>query len=177
MSIEKILVTGNMGYVGPSLIKRLREAYPNSQIFGVDMGYFAHCLTGADFLPERYLSCQYFQDVRDIQVDLLENIDAVIHLAAVSNDPMGNVYEAVTTEVNFEASVQLAKLAKQAGVKSFVFASSCSVYGYAEGDAGAYDEGGGYADGGDYEDTTGAGYEAEGEAAGGGYDDFADTAS
>ncbi len=124
-----------MGYVGPELIKSLRNTYPRSQIIGVDLGYFAHCLTGADVLPERYVDLQYFQDVRHIQTELLDGVDAVIHLAAISNDPMGNAYESVTTEINYEASVRLAKHAKQAGISAFVFASSCSVYGYAEGEA------------------------------------------
>lgn len=124
-----------MGYVGPELIKRLRNTHPGSQIIGVDLGFFAHCLTGADVLPERNVDYQYFQDVRHIDAELLNGVDAIVHLAAVSNDPMGNAYEAVTAEINYEASVQLAKLAKKAGVCAFVFASSCSVYGYAEGAA------------------------------------------
>ncbi len=124
-----------MGYVGPELVKRLRSSYPDAEILGVDMGYFAHCFTGAEALPERYVTHQYFQDVRHMDASLLEGVDAVVHLAAISNDPMGNAYEKVTAEINYESSVNLAKLSKQAGVKAFVFASSCSVYGYAEGDA------------------------------------------
>ena len=135
LKTERILVTGNMGYVGPELIKRLRNSYSGSEIIGVDMGYFAHCYTGADVFPERYVDHQYFQDVRHIDYHLLNDVDAVVHLAAISNDPMGNAYESVTTEINYESSVKLAKLAKKAGVGAFVFASSCSVYGFAEGDA------------------------------------------
>lgn len=124
-----------MGYVGPELTKRLRKSYPDALIIGVDMGYFAHCFTGAEVLPERYLSNQYIQDVRLFDPALLNGVDAIVHLAAISNDPMGNAYERVTAQINYESSVRIAKLAKEAGVASYVFASSCSVYGYAEGDA------------------------------------------
>ncbi len=124
-----------MGYIGPELIKRLRASYPNAEIVGVDLGFFAHCLTGADVLPERNVDHQYFQDVRKIDADLLKDVDAIVHLAAVSNDPMGNAYESVTAAINHQSSVDIAKLAKESGVSAYVFASSCSVYGYAEGDA------------------------------------------
>ncbi len=131
----RILITGNMGYVGPSVVRSLRAAYPQAELVGFDAGYMAHCLTGVSFLPERLLDRQLFGDVRDISEEVLEGVDAVIHLAAVSNDPMGKAYEAVTEEVNYRASVRLARLAKAAGASAFVFASSCSVYGYAEGGA------------------------------------------
>lgn len=131
----RILITGNMGYIGPSVVRTLRSAYPSAELIGYDAGYMAHCLTGAHFLPERLLDRQIFGDVRDLPEDALRGVDAVIHLAAVSNDPMGKAYEAVTEEVNYRASVRLAQLAKTAGVRAFVFASSCSVYGYAEGGA------------------------------------------
>ncbi len=131
----KILITGNMGYVGPGLLTRLRETYPEATLIGVDMGFFGHCLTGAEALPETQVDVQHFMDVRNFPAQLLEGVDAVVHLAAVSNDPMGKAYEEVTAQINFESSVKLAKYAKEAGVKAYVFASSCSVYGYAEGAA------------------------------------------
>lgn len=131
----KILITGNMGYIGPCLTDQLRSAYPEAQLVGFDMGYFAHCLTTIDGLPERRLDGQWFGDVRAMPDHVLEGVDTVIHLAAISNDPMGNNFEQVTHEVNFVASVNLARRAKAAGVSRFVFASSCSMYGYAEGDA------------------------------------------
>ena len=131
----KILVTGNMGYVGPAVLKRLRESHASATIVGVDMGYFGHCLTGAEFLPERQVDVQYFMDIRNLPTDVLNGVDAVVQLAAISNDPMGKAFEEITAEINFHASVRLAKQAKEAGVRSFVFASSCSVYGYAEGEA------------------------------------------
>jgi nucleoside-diphosphate-sugar epimerase len=128
----KILITGNMGYIGPSVVQRLGKSYPEAVLIGVDMGFFANCLTNSDILPECRLDTQIFADVRNISVDLLEGVDAIVHLAAVSNDPMGKTYEKVTHEINYQASVELAKKAKEAGVKSFVYASSCSMYGAAD---------------------------------------------
>ena len=130
----KILITGNMGYIGPSVVERLRGAYPDATLIGLDMGYFAHCLTGTDIFPENRLDLQYFADIRKIPPDILQDVYAIVHLAAISNDPMGNSYERVTSDVNYRSSVNLAKLAKEAGVKRFVFASSCSTYGFAEGE-------------------------------------------
>jgi nucleoside-diphosphate-sugar epimerase len=75
---------------------------------------------------------QYFVDVRQIKKEMLAGVDAIVHLAGISNDPMGNRFEEVTLDVNHRASVQLARKAKEAGVKAFVFASSCSMYGAAE---------------------------------------------
>ncbi len=133
--IKRILVTGNMGYIGPVLTSYLRENHPGIEIHGLDLGFFGQCLTGAPVIPESRVDVQYISDVRKQSADYLKDIDAVIHLAAISNDPMGNAFEEVTTAINYEASVEMAKQAKACGVKAFVFASSCSVYGYAEGDA------------------------------------------
>ena len=124
-----------MGYVGPVLVKHLRKVYPDAFLVGFDMGYFAHCLTGADTLPEIRLDRQFFGDTRSLSVDFLGQFDAIVHLAARSNDPMGNKFEAATRAINFQASVSLASMAARCGVKRFIFASSCSMYGYAEGDA------------------------------------------
>jgi nucleoside-diphosphate-sugar epimerase len=129
----RILITGNMGYVGPVLARHLRANVPQAELIGYDAGYFAPALTGADILPEAVLDAQYFGDVRDFPARLLEGVDAVIHLAAISNDPLGNRYEQVTKEINQQASVRIAELAAAAKVKNFVFASSCSMYGFAEG--------------------------------------------
>lgn len=128
----KILITGNLGYVGPWVTRRLREQFPHAVLAGVDIGYFAHCLTGAARVPEALLNVQHFADIRHLSPDLLSEVDAVVHLAAVSNDPMGNAYEDVTLDINYRAGVELARRAKAAGVRSFVFASSCSVYGFAD---------------------------------------------
>jgi nucleoside-diphosphate-sugar epimerase len=131
----KILITGNLGYVGPWVMRRLRARFPDATLVGVDMGYFAHCLTDAETLPESRVDMQYFADVRRLPREVLNDCTAIVHLAAISNDPMGNAHEDVTLEVNHRASVALARQAKAAGVQSFVFASSCSVYGFAEGGA------------------------------------------
>jgi nucleoside-diphosphate-sugar epimerase len=131
----KILLTGNMGYIGPVVAKRLRSSFPKAMLIGVDIGYFAHCLTQPEHMPELLLNKQYFQDVRTLTENLLEGIDAIVHLAAISNDPMGNQFEDVTEEINYSASLRLARIAKNAGVSRFIFASSCSMYGFADDEA------------------------------------------
>ena len=128
----KILITGNLGYVGPWVTRQLRARYPDATLVGLDTGYFAHCLTDVSHVPEALLDAQYYADMRSVPTDLLVGVDAVVHLAAISNDPMGNAYEDVTFDVNHRASVEFARFAKTAGVRSFVFASSCSVYGSAD---------------------------------------------
>ena len=125
----KILVTGNLGYIGPSVILQLRRSYPLAQLVGMDLGFFAHCLTGVNASPERVLDHQIHKDVRDVEQDDLKGFDTVIHLAAVSNDPMGKEFAVVTDEINCKSSIKMATLAKSAKVKNYVFASSCSVYG------------------------------------------------
>jgi nucleoside-diphosphate-sugar epimerase len=128
----KVLVVGNMGYIGPVLTKHLRRAYPHATLIGFDTGLFAHCLIGSSPLPEIYLDRQVFGDVRNIDKTVLEGVDAVVNLAAISNDPMGNRFEEATIAINYKAAVDLAAMAKRAGIRSYVFASSCSVYGCAE---------------------------------------------
>jgi nucleoside-diphosphate-sugar epimerase len=128
----KVLVVGNMGYVGPVLTRHLRQAYPQLSLVGFDAGLFAHCLIGSSPLPEICLDLQVFGDVRHIDKNLFEGVNVVINLAAISNDPMGNRFEEATLAINYKAAVDLAVLAKRAGVQSYVFASSCSVYGSAE---------------------------------------------
>ncbi len=128
----KILITGNMGYVGPRLINNLRQSYPDAELIGYDMGYFAKCLTNVDFLPDNQLNKQIFGDVRCFHESLFESIDSVVYLAAISNDPMGNKFEKVTMDVNYRSAINMAASAKKQGVKSFVFASSCSIYGEAD---------------------------------------------
>ena len=131
----KILITGNMGYIGPCLVNHLRSCYPEATLVGIDMGYFATCLSNSEILPECKADIQYFGDVRKIREDILKDVDAIVHLSAISNDPMGKTFENVTMDINHLASVELAKKAKEMGVKAFVFASSCSMYGSAEDSA------------------------------------------
>ncbi len=131
----RILITGVMGYVGPILTRHLRRRFPEAELIGFDSGFFAHNLTGATRFPESLLNRMHFGDIRNFPAELLDNADAVVHLAAISNDPMGKEFEGVTEAINEQASIQLARMAEQRGVKNFVFASSCSIYGAAAGGA------------------------------------------
>ena len=131
----KILITGNMGYIGPILTKQLRQSYPEAKLIGFDMGYFGNCITTADMLPECRVDIQYFGDMRQFPAEMLQGVDAIIHLAGISNDPIGNKFEDVTLDINYRASIKLAQKAKDLGIKSFVFASSCSMYGAADDSA------------------------------------------
>lgn len=129
----RALIAGNMGYVGPAVVRVLREHHPDWELHGLDSALFAHCLLDQSLLPERLIDHQHFGDVRDIQSDFLRGFDAVVQLAAVSNDPMGREFEQATHSINRGSSTTLAKAAAEAGVRNFVFASSCSVYGVAQG--------------------------------------------
>lgn len=130
----KILIIGNMGYVGPSVVKELARQHSDAVLHGFDNAYFAHCLTGAETLPERHLEKQFYGDVRHLPEGMLEGYTAVVQLAAISNDPMGSRFAAVTREINQEATVRIARQAARENVRNFVFASSCSVYGVASGE-------------------------------------------
>ncbi|WP_339925365.1 SDR family oxidoreductase [uncultured Cyclobacterium sp.] len=128
----KILITGNMGYIGPILVNQLKRVYPDSTIIGFDIGFFAQCITSKGAFPEVNVDQQVFGDVRNFPENLLEGVDTVINLAAISNDPMGKKFEEITLDINYRSCINLAKMAKEAGVKNFVFASSCSMYGAAD---------------------------------------------
>lgn len=128
----KVLILGNMGYVGPAVVRHLRARHPQADIHGLDNSYFAHCLTGVKSLPEQLLDEQFFGDVRSIEPGLFEGYTAVVQLAAVSNDPMGEEFAQVTADINRTATLAAAKAASAAGVRHFVLASSCSVYGIAD---------------------------------------------
>lgn len=127
----RIVINGNMGYIGPIVAAHLRRVFPDAYLIGIDNGWFAHCLTTPGTLPELALDEQRFRDVRTLQARDFEGVDAVVQLAAVSNDPMGNRFEAVTDAINHRGSAHVAEQAARAGVRSFVFASSCSIYGFA----------------------------------------------
>lgn len=128
----KILITGHLGYVGPAVAARLRASRPDAVLAGFDTGYYSDCTTGLVASPEGLPHIQFRGDMRRFPASVLDGVDAVVHLAAVSNDPIGNRFEDVTLDINHRASVSLARAARAAGVKSFVFASSCSMYGAAE---------------------------------------------
>lgn len=120
-----VLVTGHLGYIGPSVVRRLKEA--GHTVRGLDVAYFADCITDERRLarPDREVA----KDVRDVVPADLEGLDAIVHLAALSNDPMGQLDPSLTHDVNTLGSARLAEAALQAGVARFVFASSCSIYG------------------------------------------------
>jgi nucleoside-diphosphate-sugar epimerase len=127
----KYLITGNMGYLGSVVTSNFKKNYNNCEIIGVDSGFFAQCTLDRFLLPESHVNNQFFSDVRNFPLESLKEVDSVIHLAAISNDPMGNEFEILTNDINYKSTIEIAKNAKKAGVKNFVFASSCSVYGFA----------------------------------------------
>ncbi len=101
----------------------------HSFLVGLDLGLFSSNLTTGNASPEVFLDKQIYKDIRDINSDDLEDINKIIHLAAISNDPIGNEFEYQTNEINNLASQKLFKIARESGVRKFIFASSCSVYG------------------------------------------------
>jgi nucleoside-diphosphate-sugar epimerase len=119
----RVLVTGHHGYIGAVLTSVLAES--GHEVAGVDSFLYQGC----DFGPPSGWSAERRADVRDLGPADLEDVDAVVHLAALSNDPLGDFDPEVTLDVNFRATVALARAAKEAGVERFVFASSCSMYG------------------------------------------------
>ena len=119
----KVLVTGHKGYIGVVLVPMLLSE--GHEVFGLDSDLFADCTFG-DGMPS---IPDVQKDVRDVEISDLEGFDAVMHLAGLSNDPLGDLDPRLTLEINHVASVGLAALAKKAGVPRFVFSSSCSNYG------------------------------------------------
>ncbi|WP_029073699.1 NAD-dependent epimerase/dehydratase family protein [Kaistia adipata] len=121
----KVLVTGHRGYIGTVMVPMLLAA--GHAVTGCDTDFYSDCsfAPGGTIAPVPEIR----RDVRDLGVDDLRGFDAVIHLAALSNDPLGDLSEDLTYEINHLASVRLATLAKMAGVRRFLFASSCSNYG------------------------------------------------
>ena len=124
----KVLVTGHQGYLGTVMVPLLHAA--GHDVVGLDNGYFADCVLGATPAEPPCLAV----DLRDVTIDQLRGFDAVVHLAALSNDPLGALAPDITYDVNHHASVRLARLAKDAGVGRFLYASTCSVYGAAGAD-------------------------------------------
>jgi nucleoside-diphosphate-sugar epimerase len=124
-----ILVTGSLGYVGTNATFNLTSKGYN--IFGIDSGFYREC----NLVPIAKEVPTTLKDIRDLEISDFENIDAVIHLAALSNDPIGELDESLTYEINYKAAVRTAELAKAAKVKRFIFASTQSIYGIAQNDS------------------------------------------
>jgi nucleoside-diphosphate-sugar epimerase len=131
----KILVTGNQGYIGSVLVPMLQQK--GHEVTGYDIGYYKDCLLYDDQVIVKQIS----KDIRDVSMRDLENIDVIIHLAALSNDPLGELVPGLTEEINLGGTLLLAELAKEAGVKRFIYSSSQSMYGIStyEGELDEYD--------------------------------------
>jgi nucleoside-diphosphate-sugar epimerase len=122
----KVFVTGHKGYIGTHLVDLLKQA--GHTVTGIDLGLFDGCEWEPTVRPDK----EIVKDVRDVTARDLDGHDVVMHLAALSNDPMGAIDAALTFDVNREASIRLAEETKRAGVPRFLFAGSCSVYGKGE---------------------------------------------
>jgi nucleoside-diphosphate-sugar epimerase len=125
----RILVTGHDGYIGQSLVPLFVSS--GHELVGLDAYLYEHCAFAAEPVPP---IPSIRKDIRDVDATDLHGFDAIVHLAAISNDPLGNYEPETTYDINYQATVRLAKAAKEAGVGRFLFSSSCSTYG-ASGDA------------------------------------------
>ena len=126
----RLLITGNLGYIGTELVSYIKKKYKKYYIVGYDTGFFKKNLIKSN--NHSYSSKADYQidkDIRKLNKQDLNGIDVVIHLAALSNDPIGKKYQRLTKIINLDASKKLFYLASQKKVKKFIFASSCSVYG------------------------------------------------
>src|SRR5262245_9251790 len=129
LSPMRVLVTGHTGYIGTVMMPTLMAA--GHEVAGLDTDFFREC----ELSPAANGFAERRRDLRDLRPADLEGFDAVVHLAALSNDPLGDLDPRLTHEINHQASVRLARLAKDAGVRRFLFASSCSMYGASALDA------------------------------------------
>jgi len=124
----KVLVTGSQGYIGTFLVDFLLEN--GLQVSGLDIGYFKDC----NLVPITSSVKTKNIDIRDISKNDVIGFDSIVHLAALSNDPVGELDEKLTFDINYKATVNLAKLAKKAGVRRFIFVSTQSIYGISNTD-------------------------------------------
>ena len=126
----RVLITGHQGYIGTVMVAAFKRA--GHLVAGLDTGYFQDCLLDE---PGAGPDVEIAKDIRQVASEDLRGFDCVVHLAALSNDPMGELAPELTQQINYEATVRTAHIAKAAGVSRFVFASSCSLYGAASTDA------------------------------------------
>jgi nucleoside-diphosphate-sugar epimerase len=125
----RVLLTGAKGYLGRPLGRALEAA--SFDVTRLDAGFFESCLLQEQYAQKgSFLSCA---DTRDVQLEDLVGHDAIVHLAELSNDPLGEMEESLTVAINQHATTRLAELAKRAGIRRFVYISSCSVYGASDG--------------------------------------------
>ena len=124
----RILLTGHNGYIGTVMASILLSA--GHEVVGFDTNFFEDCVLG----PVQLHIQEIKKDLRDIGLHDLEKIEAVIHLAALSNDPLGDLEPELTYEINLQATIRLARLAREAGVNRFLYSSSCSIYGASSAD-------------------------------------------
>lgn len=125
----RVLLTGHQGYLGTVMAPLLAAA--GHEVTGLDSGLFADCVLGGLDTPD---VPGLTTDLRDVTVEQLAGFDAVVHMAALSNDPLGSLAPEITYDINHHASTRLARLARDAGVTRFAYASTCSVYGAQSGD-------------------------------------------
>lgn len=131
---KKVLIVGNLGYIGDVVTKFF---FKNKvEVSGLDQAYFSDCVTAKQkiALSDKMIINQKTKDVRFLKLKDLKGFDSVVYLAAISNDAMGDRFKKCTSEINYKSAIKIAKFAKIAGVKKFVFASSCSVYGISNND-------------------------------------------
>src|SRR6201999_414231 len=123
----RVMVTGHLGYIGTVMVPMLLRS--GHEVVGLDSNLYERCTfeAGGGITPVPHIR----KDIRDVACEDLEGLDAIIHLCALSNDPLGNFRPQLTYEINHHGSVRLATLAKATGVKRFLLASSCSNYGQA----------------------------------------------
>lgn len=131
----KILICGNLGYVGPVVCKHLKCAFPDSELTGLDTAFFATRLSTFGRIGDTYCDVQLYKDIRDVSQEFINQFDSVVLLSAISNDPMGNKFEKVTNEINYMALKNIVEPFVELPNKRLVFASSCSMYGSADGKA------------------------------------------
>jgi len=126
---NSILIIGNQGYIGPVLARALRTSFPSSKIYGLDTGLFAASSSTAYSRLDSYVDVQLCCDIRTADLSDLPEVDCIMYLAAISNDPMGNEFSIPTMEINCAGALRVAEFYRAKHRCVFIYASSCSVYG------------------------------------------------